>query len=218
VVGYTTDKYWNFNRFPATYVPHSQHPWGYPKSYAYIHTRQTLFVRTASEPAGLAAAVRELVADLDKDMLPNTENFEPNPRGPSWQFDTERFWLQLLGLFAGLAVFLAAVGLYGVISYSVTRRTHAFGLRIALGAHQASLPMLVLRQGLFLSLIGVAIGVAAALGLTRLLAAQLHGITPTDPATFAVVSLVLIAVAMLASYIPARRATKVGPMVALRHE
>ena len=218
VVGYTTDKYWNFNRFPATYVPHSQHPWGYPKSYAYIHTRQTLFVRTASEPAGLAAAVRELVADLDKDMLPNTENFEPNPRGPSWQFDTERFWLQLLGLFAGLAVFLAAVGLYGVISYSVTRRTHEFGLRIALGAHQASLPMLVLRQGLFLSLIGVAIGVAAALGLTRLLAAQLHGITPTDPATFAVVSLVLIAVAMLASYIPARRATKVGPMVALRHE
>ena len=197
-------------------MPHSQHPWVYPKS-AYTHIDKTLFVRTASDLTGLAAAVRELVADLDKDMLPNTR-IEPNPRGPSWQFDTERFWLRLLGLFAGLAVFLAAVGLYGVISYSVTRRTHEFGLRIALGAHRASLPMLVLRQGFFLSLIGVAIGVAAALGLTRLLAAQLYGITPTDPATFAVVSLVLIAVAMLASYIPARRATKVDPMVALRHE
>ena len=217
VVGSTTDKYWNFDRFSVVYVPYSQHPRVYPNPRAHTHLLQTLFVRTASDPAGLATAVREAVADLDKNLLSSTE-IETHQAGRSWQFDTERFWVRLLGLFAGLAVFLAAVGLYGVISYSVTRRTHEFGLRIALGAHRASLLMLVLRQGLFLSLIGVAIGVAAALGLTRLLATQLYGITPTDPATFAVVSLVLIAVAMLASYIPARRATKVDPMVALRHE
>ena len=217
VVGSTTDKYRNFDRFSVIYVPYSQHPRVYPNPHAHTHLLQTLFVRTASDPAGLATAVREAVADLDKNLLSNTE-IETHQAGRSSLFDTERFWVRLLGLFAGLAVFLAAVGLYGVISYSVTRRTHEFGLRIALGAHRASLLMLVLRQGLFLSLIGVAIGVAAALGLTRLLATQLYGITPTDPATFAVVSLVLIAVAMLASYIPARRATKVDPMVALRHE
>jgi len=216
-VGSTTDKYRNFDRFSVIYVPYSQHPRVYPNPHAHTHLFQSLFVRTASDPAGLATAVREAVADLDKNLLSNAV-IETHQAGRSSQFDTERFWVRLLGLFAGLAVFLAAVGLYGVISYSVTRRTHEFGLRIALGAHRASLLMLVLRQGLFLSLIGVAIGVAAALGLTRLLASQLYGISPTDPATFAVVSLVLIAVAMLASYIPARRATKVDPMVALRHE
>ena len=217
VVGSTTDKHRNFDRFSVINVPYSQHPRVYPNPHAHTHRNQSLFVRTASDPAGLATAVREAVADLDKNLLSSTE-IETHQAERSSQFDTERFWVRLLGLFAGLAVFLAAVGLYGVISYSVTRRTHEFGLRIALGAHRTSLPMLVLRQGFFLSLIGVAIGIAAALGLTRLLAAQLHGITPTDPATFTAVSLVLIAVTMLASYIPARRATKVDPMVALRHE
>ena len=129
-----------------------------------------------------------------------------------------RFWLQLLGLFSGVALLLATIGLYGVISYSVTQRTHEFGIRMALGAEQSNVLRAVLGDGLRLSLIGIAIGLVAAHGLTRVIESQLYGVAPTDPVTFTAVAAVLLAVALLASYLPARRATRVDPMQALRYE
>jgi putative ABC transport system permease protein len=129
-----------------------------------------------------------------------------------------RFRATLLGAFAGVAMVLAVVGLYGVLSQLVSQRTHEIGIRMALGAEQSDVLRMVIGQGLRLALIGVAIGIGGALGLTRFLSSLLYGVTPTDPLTFIVVALILIAVALLACYIPARRAAKVDPMVALRYE
>jgi putative ABC transport system permease protein len=127
-----------------------------------------------------------------------------------------RFSMFLLALFAFGALALAAVGIYGVISYSVTQRTNEFGIRVALGAQSGDVLALVVRQSMLLILTGTGIGLAASFALTRLLSSLLFGVSATDLPTFAAVSLLLIAVAMLASFIPARRATKVDPMVALR--
>ncbi|MCP5114149.1 MAG: FtsX-like permease family protein, partial [bacterium] len=119
---------------------------------------------------------------------------------------------------ACVAVFLAAVGLYGVISYSVSSRTQEFGIRMALGAERANVLKIVGKEVLELTLAGVAMGIIAAMGLTRFLEGQLHGVSPTDPATFCVVSILLVSVAAVACYFPARRATRIDPLVALRYE
>ena len=129
-----------------------------------------------------------------------------------------RFSMLLLAVFAGLALVLAAVGIYGVIAYAAAQRTHEIGIRMALGAERADVLRMVVGHGLRLSLIGIGAGLAAALALTRLMSSMLFGVRPTDLVTFAAVSLLLAGVAALASYVPARRATRVDPIVALRYE
>ena len=124
----------------------------------------------------------------------------------------------LLGAFATLALTLAVTGTYGVLSYAVRQRAHEIGIRMALGACRGDILTMIMRQGLFLTLVGLVLGIIGAFALTRFLTSVLYATQPTDPTTFVVVSLTLIAVALLASYIPARRATKVDPIVALRYE
>jgi putative ABC transport system permease protein len=129
-----------------------------------------------------------------------------------------RFSMILLGVFAALALLLSSIGIYGVISYVVGQRTHEIGIRMALGAQRSHVLRLMLGEGMKMALMGVAIGVAAALGLTQLMASMLFGVSATDPITFCGVALVLTSVALTACYIPARRAMRVDPMVALRYE
>jgi putative ABC transport system permease protein len=174
-----------------------------------------VMVRTAGDPLMLAAAVREQVTALDQD-LPVAITTMDQIRSDS--VGGQRFNALLLSIFGALALGLAVVGVFGVINYSVAQRTHEIGVRIALGAKRRDIFKLVVGQGMVLALIGVGIGLAGAFALTRLISGLLFGVSPTDFGTFAVVSLLLAGVALVASYIPARRAMNVDPMVALKYE
>jgi len=173
-------------------------------------------VRSATEPMSVVSTMREKVAALDKDVpifaVKTLDEYAAESVAQA------RFNSRLLGIFATLALTLAVIGIYGVISYSVTQRTHEIGVRVALGAGVREVLQLVVGQGLRLACVGIGIGLAGAFLLTRLLRTMLFGIQPTDLTTFLCVPLILFTATFLASYIPARRATKVDPLVALRYE
>ncbi|HUI40415.1 MAG TPA: ABC transporter permease [Terriglobia bacterium] len=173
-------------------------------------------VRAPADPAGLFSALRASVWGLDRELA--ISHLETGDEAIGQSLAPQRFNLILIGAFALLALALGSVGLYAVISVSVTQRAHEVGIRMALGARGGEVLRLVVGQGLKLTLLGVGLGVAGALALTRFLASLLYGVRPTDPATFAAVCLLIVAVALAASYIPARRATRVDPIVALRCE
>ncbi|HEV7902607.1 MAG TPA: ABC transporter permease [Pyrinomonadaceae bacterium] len=175
-----------------------------------------LVVRTDLDPLSLATAVRRAVWEVDKDQP--VSKIRTMEEIVSESVARQRFSMLLLGIFAALALVLAAVGIYGVMSYSVAQRTREFGIRMALGAQRGDVLKLAVGQGLKLVLVGIAIGLGAAFILTRVMSSLLFGVSATDPLTFITISLVLVGVAVLASFIPALRATKIDPMVALRYE
>jgi len=193
---------------PQMYVPYAQDAtWG----------SLTFAVRTnSSDPASLAPAVRNAIKSLDKTLPVYNVKTMDVVLGDSVAL--RRASMLLFSTFATVALLLAMIGIYGVTAYYVTQRTHEIGIRMALGAQLRDVLKLVLRRGVVLALIGVVAGLGGALALTRLISSLLFGVTPIDLVTFASVSLALMAVAVLASYIPARRATKVDPLVALRYE
>jgi putative ABC transport system permease protein len=179
-------------------------------------TYLTLLVRTSGDPTSLASAIASQVWSLDRDItVSQVQSMEQVVADATAQ---PRFNMLLLGAFAGVALTLAAVGIYGVMSYSVSRRTHEIGARMALGAKRTDVLKLVTGQGMMLALVGAATGLAGSFGLTRMMSNLLYGVHPYDPVTIISVFLLLGVVALIANYIPARRATKVDPMMALRYE
>jgi putative ABC transport system permease protein len=194
--------------FQEFYLPYTQYPWDLaPRDF---------IVRTAMSPTAVAATIQREVTALDKDQPISNVRTLDQVAGEA--VGTQRFAMILLGAFAVLALVLASVGIYGVMAYSVSQRTHEIGIRMALGAGRINVLGMVVRQALGQALVGAGVGLAGALGLTRLLSSLLYGVRPTDPLTFAMVTLGLVGVSAFASYIPARRATKVDPMIALRYE
>jgi len=193
--------------------PRAMSYWPHPEL---ARSFMTLVIRTESDPLSLAASVQREVRAIDKDQpVADVRTME---QLLSDSMARARFSTLLLSIFAAVALILSAVGIYGVMSYSVSQRTHEIGIRMALGASRRDVLKLVVGQGIVMSLIGMAIGLAASFALTRLISSLLFGVSAADPMTFTVVSLLLIGIALLACYIPARRATKVDPMIALRYE
>jgi putative ABC transport system permease protein len=189
-----------------TYFPFAQVP----------TSLQWLVARTASDPLQIAATVERAIHAIDKDLP--VVSIRSMDQVLSSSMAQRRLTLTLLVSLAVLALVLAAVGIYGVISYAARQRTHELGIRMALGAQRRDVLALILMQGFKLTLSGIGLGLAAAVALTRWLESLLFGVRPTDALTFAVIALLLVGVALLACWIPARRATKVDPLMALRHQ
>jgi predicted permease len=206
VVGNVRQRQLDDDRMDRLYLPSAFIPSG----------RGSLVVRTMGPPLALAEAIRQEILALDPEQP--VSNIRTMEQAISRSLTDRRFMLTLLGIFAGAALGLAAIGLYGMMAYTVTQRSHEIGIRMALGAQRRDVLRLIVGQGLKLVLLGLGLGLMGALAVTRFLEASLFGVTPTDPLTFAVIAVFLTAVALLACWIPARRATKVDPLVALRHE
>jgi putative ABC transport system permease protein len=191
---------------PAMYMPHLQSP----------SPGMTVLVRTTGNPSAVATAVRDAVWAIDRDVPVTHIQTMDQVFGAS--VAQPKFSMLMLGLFAALALLLSAVGIYGVMAYSVSRRAHEIGVRMALGARTGQVMKLVLKEGMSLALLGIAIGLLGAFAITRVMASFLFGVGAKDPLTFIGVSALLAVVALVACYIPARRATRVDPLVALRYE
>jgi len=194
------------------YVPHTQ----WHKSVGNPIRGMSLVVKAQGDPNALAAPVRRAVRALDP-TLP-VANIRTMDDVVAATLSAPRFTGMLLGVFAGLALALSAIGIYGVLSYVVSRRTREIGIRVAIGAGRAQVLGLVLGSGVGLSLVGIVIGLAVAASLSRLMSTLLHDVKPGDPATFAAVAVILTAVAVAASLVPAWRATRVDPVRALKAE
>jgi len=173
-------------------------------------------VRTDGSPLSAVGGLRDALEEFNSQMV--MYGTQPLDDVISDSLASRRFAMILLGVFAGVALLLSAIGIYGVISYIVGQRVHEIGIRLALGAHPADVLRLILGQGTKLALLGVAIGIAAALALTRLMTKMIFGVSAHDPLTFVGVAVILVMVALAACYIPARRAMRTDPMVALRYE
>ncbi|HYP29681.1 MAG TPA: ABC transporter permease [Blastocatellia bacterium] len=191
---------------PEVYLPHGQQSWGWGH----------LVVRTAGDPMSLAPAVRSQIHAVDKDQP--VYNVRPMEQMIASSFAAQRFYMLLLGIFAAVGLVLALVGIYSVISYSVTESTREIGIRMALGAQKRDVLGMVLRHGMIMALVGVGLGLVAAWAMTRVLSSLLFEVSTTDPLIFASISFLLLAMALIACYLPARKATTVDPMVALRYE
>jgi predicted permease len=191
---------------PELYIPHAQ----------FALPPMTLVARAEDDPLALASPLRAQILAVDRNTL--VTNVRTMTEWLSRSVAARRFNMQLLVIFAAMALLLAGVGIYGVMNYAVAQRTHELGIRMALGAQNGDVLRLVIKQGMTLTLTGVAIGLGAAIFLTRGLKQFLFDVSPTDTLTFALIATLLVAVALLACYIPARRATKVDPLVALRDE
>ena len=189
---------------PMTYWPYARNPYG----------TMTVTVRTAADPNRIVTSIAGLVRQLDPELA--VANVKTMDEVVSDSVAQRRLTMLLLTIFAGTALLLAAVGIYGVIAYSVTERTQEIGIRMALGAQRGAVLRMVITQALVLAVTGIAVGGGGALLLTRLMEGLLFEVKPADPLTFGVVSGILTAVALLASYIPGRRATQVDPVIALR--
>jgi putative ABC transport system permease protein len=192
---------------PAIYIPHAQHPDVFVPS---------LLVRSTLPPDALAKVIRERIAAYDPALL--VQRIRPMDDVVTGALSRPRFNLVLLSAFAGVALALSAVGLYGVLAYLVAQRTREIGIRMALGARAADVVRLVLREGMAPVAVGGVAGMMAAVLATRALRSMLFGVTPLDPVSFAAAPALLTVVALLACYLPARRATRVDPLVALREE
>jgi putative ABC transport system permease protein len=198
---------------PEAYLPYTQSA---PDYLAASISGMVVVARTTSDPQGMAAAVKREVQGLDRNQP--VYNIKTMEQYLADSIAQRRFNMLLLAVFAGVAVLLAVVGLYGMMSYTVLQRTHEIGLRMALGAQGRDILRMAVRQGLVIILIGIAVGLAGALALTRVMSGLLYGVGVTDPPTFAAIASLLAFVSLLACYIPARRATKVDPLIALRYE
>jgi putative ABC transport system permease protein len=200
---------------PVIYIPQSQVTDGLTKL-ANSVLPLSWIVQTAADPASLSAAIQHEIRSVDSQLA--ASKVRTMDQVVSESTARQNFNMLLLTIFAGLALLLAAIGIYGLMSYTVEQRTQELGIRMALGAGQNDMLQLVVRQGMLLAGIGLAIGLAASLGLSRLMANLLFGVKTTDPVTYTAVTVILISVALLATYIPARRATQIDPMIALRYE
>jgi len=193
--------------FPRIYLPYQQDNWW----------QMSLYVRAqAGDPTNLIPALRRELAAINPNLP--IHSFKLLEESVAEGIASDRFSTYLLAAFAALAVLLSAIGIYGVMSYAITRRTHEIGVRMALGAGSRDVLKLALKQGMLLALAGVALGLIASFGLTRLMTKLLFEVSPTDPPTFVAITFLLTGVALLACYVPAWRATKVDPLVALRQE
>jgi len=189
---------------------------GYFAYNQFSQSGMSIIIKGASDPNLLISSARSAVKAIDPDQPIYSPRTMDEIRAES--VAPERLNLTLLSLFAGIALVLAIVGIYGVMSYSVTQRTHEIGIRMAIGARPVDVFKMILGHGMKLALIGVALGLVGAFALTRLMATMLFGVKPTDAPTFAGISVLLISVALLACYLPGRRATKVQPTISLRYE